>query len=553
VPRFSILLAVILMPNLLAPVAHSRLVPWYGPLLAALLVLWAGGLYVAGAAPGLTWAHEAADGGELVTAAIVNGVPHPPGYPLYMLLLQAWLWLAQVIDPGGDLVRQAAWLSALCAALSVGVTLAAAHHLLAQQAERDPMGPPIYPLLWAALAAAAWAISPLLWSQAVVAEVYGLHALLIALLGWVVLVHPDKLWVVAVVVALGVANHLTTLLLLPAAIYAIWTRDDGQDMAPSAGRALESNARILAIDGAVAAGLVLGALFYLRIPWAAGAAPPINWGYADNWQGFWWLVSGAAYRGYLFDDLPASLLPRIAGWAYTITAQYTPVGLALALLGLAYWDRTAAHLRNFSLLWLLPVSAYTVAYNTRDSDIYLLAAGWIMALWLAVGMAQVGGWIVQRWPQPQWGRAPVGVVLLAAAFGIGLAGLAGWRWPQTALGADRAARDYLAQVAAVVEPGSIVVTLEDRETFALWYGVWGSQASAEHLAGVIPVNDSLYQFDWYRRLQADLHPEIAGIGESVGALIATNRGVRPIYFAQLPAPVAESELTPAGPLWRLKE
>lgn len=38
-------------------------------------------------APGLTWAHQGADGGELVTAAVVNGVPHPPGYPLYMLLL----------------------------------------------------------------------------------------------------------------------------------------------------------------------------------------------------------------------------------------------------------------------------------------------------------------------------------------------------------------------------------------------------------------------------------------------------------------------------------
>jgi hypothetical protein len=223
------------------------------------------------------------------------------------------------------------------------------------------------------------------------------------------------------------------------------------------------------------------------------------------------------------------------------------------LLGLAHWDRTAATLRNFSLLWLFPISVYTVAYNTRDSDIYLLAVGWLMALWLAVGMAQVGDWIAQRRAQPHWRHTPVGVILAAAVIGIGLAGLAVWRWPQTALGADSAARDYLAQVAAVVEPGSIVVTLDDRETFALWYGVWSRPGSADNLAGVVPVNDSLYQFDWYRRLQGDLHPDIAGIGESVNALIAANRGSRPIYFAQLPAPVAETELTPAGPLWRLNE
>ncbi|MGD9101843.1 MAG: DUF2723 domain-containing protein, partial [Anaerolineae bacterium] len=41
-------------------------------------------------APGLTWAHYGADGGDLVTAAHTLGVPHPPGYPTYTLL--AWLF-----------------------------------------------------------------------------------------------------------------------------------------------------------------------------------------------------------------------------------------------------------------------------------------------------------------------------------------------------------------------------------------------------------------------------------------------------------------------------
>ena len=122
-----------------------------------------------------------------------------------------------------------------------------------------------------------------------------------------------------------------------------------------------------------------------------------------------------------------------------------------------------------------------------------------------------------------------------------------------ALAADREARDYLAQAAAVLEPDSIVVTLDDRQTFAFWYGVWGSRELAERVGGIVPINDSLYQFDWYRRLQGDLYPDIGGIGESVDAVIAANWGERPIYFAQLPANFAESELTPAGPLWRLNE
>jgi hypothetical protein len=500
------------MSEQLSTPSHRPAAPRPGAILTVALVLGAFVLYAAGAAPGLTWAHQGADGGELVTAAVVNGVPHPPGYPLYIMLLQGWLWLARAIGLGGDLNWQAALFSAACAALSAGVTLHTARHLLAGAQASSPAprvrqaGTPALQntLLWATLAAVAWAISPLLWTQAVIAEVYALHALLLALLGWAVLVHPTRLWYITLLVALGVANHLTTFLLLPAAAYVVWAaqRRSGAHRSPVAG--------VLPVAAAFGAGVLLGALFYLRIPWAASGAPPVNWGYADNWPGFWWLVSGAAYRGYLFEGLPAALPARLAGWAYSITAQYTPVGLALALLGLAHWDRTAAHLRNFSLLWVLPVSAYAVIYYTRDSDIYLLAVGWIMALWLAVGLAQAGGWLAQRLPQRRLAGVAGGALLVAVLAGVGLLSLAGWRWPGTALGTDYAARDYLVQVAAVLEPDSIVVTLEDRETFALWYGVWGSGELAARVPGVVPVNDSLYQFDWYRRLQAELHPTIGG-------------------------------------------
>ncbi len=37
-------------------------------------------------APGLTWANSGADGGDLITAAATGGVPHPTGYPVYLLL-----------------------------------------------------------------------------------------------------------------------------------------------------------------------------------------------------------------------------------------------------------------------------------------------------------------------------------------------------------------------------------------------------------------------------------------------------------------------------------
>jgi hypothetical protein len=36
-------------------------------------------------APGLTWAHDGADGGDFATALATGGIAHPPGYPTYLL------------------------------------------------------------------------------------------------------------------------------------------------------------------------------------------------------------------------------------------------------------------------------------------------------------------------------------------------------------------------------------------------------------------------------------------------------------------------------------
>ncbi|MBE2198196.1 MAG: DUF2723 domain-containing protein, partial [Anaerolinea sp.] len=44
------------------------------------------GVYLLTLAPDLTWSHWSSDGGELITAAVTLGIPHPPGYPTYVLL-----------------------------------------------------------------------------------------------------------------------------------------------------------------------------------------------------------------------------------------------------------------------------------------------------------------------------------------------------------------------------------------------------------------------------------------------------------------------------------
>lgn len=101
-------------------------------------------------------------------------------------------------------------------------------------------------------------------------------------------------------------------------------------------------------------GMAVGTLIYLRIPLAARQIPPINWGYADSWEGFWWLVSGAAYSPNVSPAPPSSILQQLGAMGVTLVRQLTPVGLIVAIIGLRGVGSTAAALRLFALLWITP-------------------------------------------------------------------------------------------------------------------------------------------------------------------------------------------------------
>ena len=73
-------------------------------------------VYVYTLAPTITWRNEGTDSGDLATAVAVGGVPHPPGYPTYLILGEAFKLL-----PFGDIAYRLNLLSAACAALTVAV------------------------------------------------------------------------------------------------------------------------------------------------------------------------------------------------------------------------------------------------------------------------------------------------------------------------------------------------------------------------------------------------------------------------------------------------
>ena len=479
------------------------------------------------AAPGLTWANYGADGGDLLAAAMTNGTPHPTGYPLYTLLLQGWLAVLGLWWPGSDIAWRGNLFSAFAAATSVAMTFQVVRHLWP---ERETS------VLPALLATTAWMTAPLLWGQALITEVYTLHSLLAISLFWALVAYPSKQprrrgLALGGLLGLGIAHHATIGLLVPGVLYWLWSSEE---------RPLGKPAFWLWMG----VGTLPGLLLYGRAVLVAPLAP-VNWGGDGSTGDLWWLVSGAAYRRYLFTVPPGQILSKAGQWALTITSQFTPVGLAFCLAGLYRWDRLAGRLRTLCLFWVLPTSLYAISYHTADSEVYLLPIVWLMVVWLPFGVWELFERVSTQRPGSEWEQIALRGCL------VGLLLLGAIRLPVLSLRHDDTARRFVADAVRVVEPGSVVFSSADAETFALWYAAWGSRELLEAAPGTALVNVALLQFGWYQALLARLYPDLAGVDTGEAAkILQANVGRRPIYFSEIVAPAVANQLQPAGSLWR---
>jgi hypothetical protein len=196
------------------------------------------------------------DNGEFCTLFATGGVAHPPGYPLYVLLLRAFSWL-----PVDTPARGAAFATAVVAALSV-VLLERTARALGANARAS------------GVFAALYALSPLGWKLGSSAEVFALNVLLA--LGLVFAATSDapfrgarRAGVIALISGLGLANHHSIVLLVPVGVYGLVLafREAKRDRPRAVAFALM--------------GTLVGLSPYAFLYWRATHASPEQWIWGD--------------------------------------------------------------------------------------------------------------------------------------------------------------------------------------------------------------------------------------------------------------------------------
>ena len=428
------------------------------------------GAYLGTIAPGLTWANSGSDGGDLIAAAATGGVAHPSGYPVYLLLARLFQFL-----PIGSLAFRTNLLSALA-------TTFAAVLVFELMARSFPLADG-RPNRWVGLASTySFGLAPLVWSQAIITEVYGLHILFVAIILFLSsgplpsFLTPRRLDLcLGLAFGLGMGNHITTILLLPLLFSAL----------PESQPRFPFLLRRLAWMGA-------GLLIYLTLPLRALQHPPINWGNPVTLDGFRWLVMGGPYQDQLWTLNLTLAWERVRATAGLLLDQAGPTGLILAVVGMVFFFKPSALYRN--IIWMMAAfSAFAVVYSTSDSFVYLMPVCLGFSIWIGIGFAGITAWLPRR---------------LAAVFSVVLVLLLFLpvrnHWQSVDASHDLRAETFGREVLSRAPQDAIIFAKGDKAVFTTWYFHFALKRRPD----VAIVATELLGFDWYQQTLHSTYPEL---------------------------------------------
>ena len=449
-------------------------------------------VYLATMPTSLSWGYKnfGIDSPELLTSAQLFGIPHPPGYPLYMLLLGTFLRILPFADPAlvGNLFSVLTFLPIIPILYSAILKLFASHTKTGGTSLR----------LCSAISVMIFCFLPVIWGVSTVTEVYALNILLVIILFWasvsLVLHHSRSdrisrklLIVLSVSIGLGLSNHLTFLGFAVPILFWI-------------GR--KTGLRIY-LNPIFFFPILLGVCLYAYLPIRTATAFPTNWGDSDTLGGFLWMVRAAPYGGYFSFPWNEPTFDHVLWPMRLIFSELGPVIIFLTLIGLRSVYTFDRNLVIVSVISAILFLGYGAAYRTADSEVNVTPV-------LMLSCVFAGGGMLQLFHIAQgWGNRSEAVVagfrrisrrilpnIVISAFLLLLPFfLLMTNFTNLDFSNDRQALIRGREIHNMGNQKSVFLLSTELDVFTTWYVRYVEQPSSLKLPIAVP----LLQFDWYRK------------------------------------------------------
>lgn len=466
---------------------------------------------------------------DFIATASLGGIPHPSGYPLYMLWLRAWSWLP--FDPAHTF--------AIATAMFAPCFVLALHGACRAWGARPLVASAVIGML---------VVGPIVLRIHSEVEVFALNGVITALLLWFSAARGPYLGVqrvvaLCLVAGLGLSNHLTCVLLAPIGILGV----------VRGVRECVTRRRAIAF-GAMA--FVVGLLPYLYL--YAAPATSVSWGavndvgdlvqHALRFDYGAWRFAAKGDELYPTANLAALAMSTLRAYLW-VPAMFGVVAIVLAALGRARGD-TRVGWAMLLVTWLLTGPVLVLRFNLPpvDLDVYVIERFHLQSLivfsvFVASGLERV----VLYWRRPS--PRLVGGVLAAASFLVGAA----LSIPDLSRRHSPAVEQGLRNILATVPPAAIVIGTPDELHFGMGY----LQSVLGIRLDVTVISTPQLGLPYYRdrlRARTGIVVQKPDAGEVVTVDIAEQALAtgRPVYIDTFQANIAGSfPIYPYGVLFRV--
>lgn len=401
------------------------------------------------------------DSGDLVTAAYIGGVPHPPGYPLYTLLG----FLASKL-PFFTVSWRVGLLSSLPHAMTVGLVFALIYYLTKKNT-------------WAAIFGSLLLLSNyLFFLYSTTPEVFALFDLFIVAI-WFLLyrlmeTHNLRFFYYACFVfGLSLTHHHVMAFFVPAFFYFIWqsARAHKKKLTP----------RVFFFSFV---SLIGGLLPYAYVPVAAVRDTIVNWDRAIDVTGFVRLVTRADYGTFVSGGgYGESLVERwfaVLAYGNFLLTDWSWVGIVLVAMGL--WALFKTH-RVWFWSWVIALvcvgplfffyASFPLAsrFTLGTYERFLLPSYVLMGVLSGIGLAEIlrllSAVLAPRIALAKRKAVIVLVFLTLLIYPLTLSGITLWRF--VGLQQDKTADNLGVDILENTTPGAILLMSQDTALFTTQY------------------------------------------------------------------------------------
>ncbi|OGU55902.1 MAG: hypothetical protein A2V66_18295, partial [Ignavibacteria bacterium RBG_13_36_8] len=427
----------------------------------------------------------------LATVQATLGIAHPTGYPLFTIIGYVFLSLPLPFTK----IFLANSLAAILCSLTIVLFLKSLKIILHNISINQPKIKNIetVKICTTIFSGLVLAFSETFWFQSTSVEVYSLQVFLIMSIIYLLLKtfysslesdYQKKGWYfLAIMLALGFSNHMTTILIIPGIAFLFFTKEKfNKDSFKKVSLMLLFFIPVLAI-------------IYAYLPIRAAQNPILNWGNPVDLERFFRHFTGKQYQVWLFSSF-TSAKQQLIYFIRNLPGEFTVFSLFFVIVGIIYSYKFFRKIFFFLMISFLVTVLYSINYDINDIDSYFLLAYLSLAFFSFFGLLKIFQFVSSKGLSNTICAIIIGLFVLVQFY---------WNFDKVDQSDIYTFEDYTKAVLSSTETNSVIFSYQwDYFISASYY----FQFVENFRADVTVIDKELLRRSWYYRQLQTNNPEV---------------------------------------------